>query len=164
MTDHLTCAAVLDLIEPMAAGDVEPAPAVRAHLESCPRCAAELASARRLEGLLSRREAPIAPPRFAAAVLARVRRERWQAEQRVDRLFNLAIIVAVLLVVAGLGAILNVDAVLNWAGAAWTLVTDAARRDAARQGPSTLLTYLAAVGFMVSAVGMWWWAERRMSL
>jgi anti-sigma factor RsiW len=164
MTDQLTCAAVLDLVEPIAAGDVEPALAVRAHLETCPRCAAALASARRLETLLTRREAPIAPPRFAAAVLARVRRERWQAEQRVDRLFNLAIVVAVVLVVAGLGAILNVEAVLGWAGATWTYISEAARRDAARQGPSTLLTYLAAVGFMVSAVAMWWWAERRMSL
>jgi anti-sigma factor RsiW len=164
MMDHLTCAAVLELIEPIAAGDVEPAPAVRAHLESCPRCAAELASARRLEAVLSRREAPVAPPRFGAAVLARVRRERWQSEQRVDRLFNVAIIVAVLLVVAGLGAILNVDVVVSWAGTTWTYVTEAARRDAARKGPSTVLTYLAAIGFMVSAVAMWWWAERRMSL
>ena len=62
------------------------------------------------------------------------------------------------------GAILNVDVVLSWAGGAWTYLTEAARRDAARQGPSTLLTYMAAVGFMVSAVAMWWWAERRMSL
>jgi anti-sigma factor RsiW len=164
MMDHVTCTAVLDMVEAIAAGDIEPAPAVRAHVESCPRCAAALASARRLETLLSRREAPAAPPRFAAAVLARVRRERWRAEQRVDRLFNLAIVVAVLLVIVGLGAILNVDVVLSWAGSTWTYVTELARRDATRQGPSTLLTYLAAVGFMVSAVAMWWWAERRMSL
>lgn len=164
MMEHLTCAAILDQVEPIAAGELEPAPAVRAHFETCPGCASALASARRIEALLSRRDAPEAPVGFTAAVVARVRRDRWQAEQRVDRLFNLAIVVAVLLVVAGLGAIFNLEAVLRSAGAAWSYMVEAARRDAAREGPSTLLTYLAAAGFMISAVGMWWWAERRFSL
>ena len=84
----MTCAALLDLVDAIAAGDLEPDHEMRAHLESCPTCAAELASARRIEALLAARAAPEAPPRFTVAVQHRIRTERWNAEQRVDRIFN----------------------------------------------------------------------------
>lgn len=55
MTDYLTCAEALDLVEPIAAGDCEVNDAARAHFETCPRCASALASARRIETALARR-------------------------------------------------------------------------------------------------------------
>ncbi len=55
-------------------------------------------------------EIPPAPAAFTAAVLQRIRRDHWQSEQNVDRLFNLAMVAAVLLVVGGVAALLNVDA------------------------------------------------------
>ncbi len=64
-------------------------------------CAARLALARRIDGALRRRAARTAPPGFSAAVLARVRRERWRAEQAIDLGFNVAIAVGLLVVVAG---------------------------------------------------------------
>ena len=40
-----------------------------------------------------------APAAFASMVVARVRNERWRSEQHVDRVFNVEIAVAVLLIV-----------------------------------------------------------------
>ena len=45
----MSCSDVLELIEPIAAGDLRADEAVRAHLQSCVTCAAALASAQRLE-------------------------------------------------------------------------------------------------------------------
>ena len=75
----MTCRDVLESIEPIVAGEVAPDPAIRAHIESCPRCAAEIASARRIEALLASRSAPPAPARFTASVLQRIRRDEWRA-------------------------------------------------------------------------------------
>ena len=51
-------------------------------------------------------------------VLQRIRRDHWQSEQNVDRLFNLAMVAAVLLMIGGVAAMLNVDVVLAIAGSA----------------------------------------------
>ena len=108
----MSCSDVLDLIEPIAAGDLGADEAVRAHLQSCVTCAAALASAQRLESALKGMEIPPAPATFSATVMQRIRRDRWQSEQNVDRLFNLAIVAAVLLMVGGVAAMLNIDAML----------------------------------------------------
>jgi anti-sigma factor RsiW len=156
----MQCKAVLERIEAVAAGDVEPDADLRAHLESCTRCAASLATARRIESALAARPAPAAPPRFTQAVVQRVRRERWRSEQRVDRLFNLAIVTAVLLVAGGLVAIFNIDGLLAFTAQAWALVQQGSR-GAARDAAPTLVTYGSAAALLASALGMWWWAERR---
>jgi hypothetical protein len=163
MTDHLICDDVLPLVEPIAAGDLEVDPRARAHFESCPRCASALASARRIEAALSAREAPAAPPRFTNAVLLRIRRERWQSEQHVDRLFNVAIVVALLLMAGGITAIFNVDALLAGAAAAWRMAAAVSGEAVTRAAPS-FTTYVASAGLFVSALVTWWWAERRLSL
>jgi anti-sigma factor RsiW len=163
MTEHLTCSGVLDLVEPIAAGNHAVEPAVRAHLETCPRCAAALASARRIESLLAARPAPAAPARFTPTVMARIRRERWRTEQHVDRIFNLAIAAAVVLVVGGLAALFNINGLLTAAAAAGELMSAATKQGVSAAAPS-LRTYIAAAAFMVSALAMWWWAERRLSM
>jgi anti-sigma factor RsiW len=163
MTDPLTCGDARELVEPIASGDVEVDARLRAHFESCPRCAAALATARRIETALAARAAPDAPPRFKSAVLARVRRERWRSEQRVDRIFNLGIAAAVLLMVGGLAALLNVSGVLAAAGATWEVLSTASQHALERAAPA-VKTYVAAAAFMMSALVMWWWAERRLSL
>jgi anti-sigma factor RsiW len=159
----MTCTEALDLVEAIAAGDMEPDAAARDHFESCPRCAAALATARRIELALASREAPSAPARFTPLVQARIRRERWRSEQAVDRLFNVAIVAAVILVTGGVIALMNVSEVLAVAAGAWQvfagITTDAVRG----RGPS-LGTYAAAVCLFASALAMWWWAERRLSL
>jgi anti-sigma factor RsiW len=159
----VNCRDVVQLVEAIAAGDLEVEPGVRAHVESCPHCAAALASAYRIEALLTARPQPEAPARFAAAVLARVRNERWMSEQRVDRIFNVAIALAVVLVAGSVAALINVGVVIG--AASWMgNVLAVALGQFARQAAPVVATYVAAAGVLMSALLMWWWAERRLSL
>ena len=159
----MTCRDVLESIEPIVADEVAPDPAIRAHIESCPRCAAELASARRIEALLASRSAPPAPARFTASVLQRIRRDEWRAEQHVDRLFNAAIVAALALVAGGVLALFNLGGLLALAGSAWDAAASLGTSVARNAAPS-LNTYIAAAALLVSALGMWWWADRTLSL
>jgi predicted anti-sigma-YlaC factor YlaD len=156
----MQCADVLDLVEPIAAGDLLPDERVREHLHSCPGCAGALASARRLEALLKGMEFAVAPPAFGPQVLQRIRGDRWRSEQNVDRLFNVAIVAAVILIVGGLLALLNVGTVISLTGSIWALLKEGSR-ETVRTAAPTVLTYVAAAGLLASALGMWAWAERR---
>jgi anti-sigma factor RsiW len=159
----VTCTDAVNLVEAIAAGDFEVDASLRSHFETCPRCAAALASARRVEEGLRTRPAVQPPARFTDTVVGRIRKERWQSEQRVDRLFNVAIVVAVLLVAGSIFAMTNVGAVLGAAGSVWGLLASASGRTVDLAAP-TLLTYIAAACLLMSALGMWWWADRRVSL
>jgi hypothetical protein len=159
----VTCNDVQHLVEAIAAGDLEVEEPLRAHFESCPRCASMLASARRLELALQARPVPAPPARFTPVVMTRIRNDRWQSEQNVDRIFNVAIVAAVILVAAGIAAVANVDAVISAAGAMWGLLARAGGQ-AAQEAAPTLLTYVGAVALLMSTLVMWWWAERRLSL
>jgi anti-sigma factor RsiW len=159
----MTCKEVIELVEAIAAGELEATAELRAHVETCPGCASALASARRLEAALSAREAPPAPARFAPVVLQRVRRERWRAEQQVDRLFNLAMVAALVIVAGGVFALMNVSGVVA-AASETVAVIASVRGEVARQAAPSVNTYIAAGGLLAAALGMWWWAERRRSL
>jgi anti-sigma factor RsiW len=157
----MVCKDALEIVEPLASGDRRMDDSARTHFETCPRCAGALASARRLEALLKAVEVPPAPEKFTSAVLQRIHRDRWRSEQRVDRLFNLAIAAAVLLVIGGILAVLNVNAVLSMTASAWLLLREGIR-DVMKEAVPTLATYVAAAGLLASALFMWWWAERRL--
>jgi anti-sigma factor RsiW len=159
----VTCAGALQLVEAIAAGDLQVDEDVRTHLETCPRCASALASARRIEAALRARPTPQPPPQFTRAVLGRIRNERWRSEERVDRVFNIAIVVAVLLVIGSVAALTNVGAVLAGAGTVWGVLSSVGGQALEVAAP-TLATYIAAAGLLFSALAMWWWAERRLSL
>jgi anti-sigma factor RsiW len=159
----MTCRESVALVEAIAAGDLDVEEHVRAHFETCPGCAAALASARRLELALRARLAPPAPERFTSAVLGRIRGERWRSEQKVDRIFNVAIALASLLVVIGLAALANVGAALSAAGWVWGTAAEVSGQ-LLQQAASTLVTYVAAAALLMSTLAMWWWAERRLSL
>jgi hypothetical protein len=79
----MICRDVVHLVGAIATGDLEVGADVREHLESCPPCATAIAS----------------------AVHARERSERWTSEQRLDRIFNLTIAVALLVIVGGVAAL-----------------------------------------------------------
>jgi anti-sigma factor RsiW len=145
------------VIEALAAGEAAATPAVREHLTTCVRCAASLALARRIETALGPRETVTAPVRFAAAALARVRRERWRAEQRVDRAFNVAIAGAVALLVVGVAMLFNLSGVVAFAGSLSQILGEGARAAAGRVAP-VLPSYLAGTVIILTAVGVWWWA------
>jgi anti-sigma factor RsiW len=157
----MTCKMALELVEPIASGDLEPDAAARAHFESCPQCASALATARRLEAILAGRAAPAAPERFATSVLQRIRRERWRAEQHVDRLFNVAIAVALLLITGGILALMNMSDLMTAATGTWSTVSRLSG-EFARQAAPVMTTYIAAAGLLLSVLLMWWWADRRL--
>jgi anti-sigma factor RsiW len=154
----VSCRELLDAVEAIAAGDQPITDAARAHLETCPGCAAALATARRIEEALASRPAVDAPPRFTSAVLHRIRRERWRSEERVDRLFNVAMAVAALLVLVGAGFLLNVGAAIQLASGASQLLGTIGE-ELLRKAAPEMGTYAAAMALLVSALGMWWWAD-----
>jgi anti-sigma factor RsiW len=159
----MTCIQTLELVEQIAAADIEVVPDVRAHFESCPTCASALATARRIEAALAARPAFEAPDGFTSSVLQRIRRERWAAEQHVDRLFNLAMAVAIILVVGGGLALMNVGGVLAATAGLWEFLSTTGT-EAARDAAPAFHTYVAAAGLLLSALVMWWWAERTLGL
>jgi anti-sigma factor RsiW len=155
----VTCRDTLHLVEAIAAGDLEVTDDVRAHLETCPGCAAELAAARRVEALLQARWAGEPPAKFASAVLARIREDRWRSEQRVDRIFNVAIAASLLVLLGSLAAVTNIGGVLAGSTWIWSALANASGRMLNAAAPA-LLTYVGAAGLFMSALAMWWWAER----
>jgi anti-sigma factor RsiW len=158
----MTCREAVERIEAVAAGDEPEGEAFRAHVEGCPRCRAALARARALERALAARPAVDAPPRFAAAVAARVRHEYWRSEQRVDRMFNVAVAAGFIAIVAGTLALVNLSAVAEGFGAGlsalFALAAEARSTPAARV--PALSVYLLAGGFLVTTLLVWSWAER----
>ena len=154
----MTCRDVLDRVEGIAAGDEQPDGTVRAHLETCPRCASALADARRIETFLTSWAAPEAPARFTATVQHRIRRLNWQSEERIDRVFNAAMIVAALLVVVGVAGMFNVATVVAGAATIADMLAFAGTLALEKAAPS-MATYVAAMGLLASALAMWWWTE-----
>jgi anti-sigma factor RsiW len=159
----MTCREVVDRIEAVAAGDEPATPELRSHLEGCLACAAALAEARRIEAALAARPARSAPASFSAAVTSRIRQERWRSEQHIDRVFNIALVLGVLAVGVGVLALFNVDA-LAAALTASVGILNRVSEEVVVQAARRVPTYFGAAGFLATALLVWWWAERRLTL
>ncbi|HET7218976.1 MAG TPA: hypothetical protein VFJ02_13060 [Vicinamibacterales bacterium] len=159
----MTCRDAVHLVEAIAAGDLEVDDEVRSHFETCPRCAAALASARRIELALQGWPAPDAPARFGSAVLSRIRNDRWRTEQRVDRIFNVAIALSLILIASSVVALTNVGAVFGAAAWVWGGMAMMSG-ELTQQAAPRMASYVGAVLLLMSALVTWWWAERRLSL
>ena len=161
------CDQVLESIEAIAAGDLTPHPVVTLHLESCDGCRAALADARTVDRLLRARDVPSAPSQFTVSVLTRIRRQRWRSEQRLDAVFNTALVVLLLGVVAAVWAVLRWSGVSgSWSDMASSIRALGAAADALNDGSSafaqlTLVPsfYLIAGGLAATGLVVWWWAE-----
>jgi anti-sigma factor RsiW len=158
----MTCQHAAEFIEAIAADEIQPTPEVRAHFETCPSCAAALAAAVRLEGLLAANPPPLAPDGFVKQVLQRARRERWRMEQNVDRLFNVAMVAALVIVAIGVFALMNLSGVVAASDGAWSTLTALGGQVAQKMVP-VVDTYIAAVCLLLTALAMWWWAEGRIA-
>ncbi len=152
------CDEVLEQLEAIAAGDLVPDGRIAAHLASCRECAAALADAQQVEALLAARVAPAAPAALAGRVLARLRRQRWRAEQYLDLGFNVTIGIVLAVIAGSVWLLLHRtglgvvgDGVVSLFGAGVTTI-------AARVGPSLPL-YAGAGALLAGALGVWWWAE-----
>ena len=153
------CDQVVELLEPIAVGDVVPDEGVARHLASCVNCTEALAAARRVDQLLRTRAVPAPPAQFTARTLALIRRDRWRREQFFDAGFNVsiaAVIVGVVLAVwmivdlSGLSAISR-DIVNLFGSEAVTVL---------RQMAPSVSLYASATALIATALAIWWWAER----
>jgi len=147
------------IVEPVAAGEKDLPAEAAEHLAGCPPCAARLALARRIEGVLGSRPSAEPPPAFTGAVMSRVRRERWRSEQRVDWFFNVAMATAAVLVVGGVWMLFNLTGVAAVGTEASAVLAEGLSLAAARI-TAQLPAYVGGTGLLLSAVAVWWWAER----
>jgi anti-sigma factor RsiW len=157
------CDEALDTVEAIAAGDLTPDGRVASHLATCPNCAHALEDARQLEASLRRRGAPAAPAEFTSRTLARIRRARWRSDQFLDVGFNVAIGLVVVSVVAGVWMLLNRTGIVSVSGDAVNVFGSGFVALASRVAPALPL-YAGAAALLVSALGIWWWAERDAAL
>jgi anti-sigma factor RsiW len=153
------CDEALDTVEAIAAGDLMPDGRVASHLATCPNCALALKRARQLEQSLQRRAIPVPPAQFTSRTLARIRRARWRSDQFLDVGFNLAIGGIVFTVLLGVWLLLHRTGLA-------AVSTDAANLfgsgfvSLARRVAPALPLYAGAAALLISALGLWWWAER----
>ena len=157
------CDEALDAVEPIAAGELTPDGRISDHLATCPNCAAALASARSVERALRARPAPAAPPQFTTRTLTRVRRARWRSDQALDVGFNAAIIALVVAVMVGVWMLLNRSGIAVVSSDAFELFGSGLVTLIRRVAPSLPL-YAGAAALLASALAVWWWAERDVSL
>jgi anti-sigma factor RsiW len=157
------CDEALDSVEAIAAGDLTPDGRVASHLATCPNCAHALECARQLEASLRRRAAPAAPAEFTSRTLARIRRARWRSDQFLDVGFNVAIGLVVVSLVAGIWMLVHRTGIVSVSGDAVDVVGSGFVALARRVAPAVPL-YAGAAALLVSALGIWWWAERDAAL
>ena len=153
------CDQVVELLEPIAAGELAPDEGVAHHLASCVHCAEALAAAERVDRLLRARTVLEPSSQFTTRTLARIRRDRWRREQFLDAGFNVAIatviagiVLAVWMVIdqSGLSAISR--DIVNLFGAEIMAV--------AREMAPAATLYAGATALIATALAIWWWAER----
>ena len=157
------CDEVLDVIEPIAAGELTPDGRIADHLGTCPHCAAALDDARRLERMLRARPAPRPAPNFTSRTLNRVRRARWRSEQFLDVGFNVAIVAIVVALVGGIWMGLNRSGLAAVSGEAVNLFGSGMMAFVHRVAPSVPI-YIGAMAVLATALGLWWWAERDVTM
>jgi len=157
------CDEVLEAVEAIATGDLTPDGRVAEHLGSCPNCAAALVDARQLERSLRARPAPSAPPQFTSRTLTRVRRARWRSDQFLDVGFNVAIIALVVALFGGVWMLVHRSGLDAVSSDAVNLMGSGLVAFIRRVAPSLPL-YAGAAALLVSALGLWWWAERDATL
>ena len=157
------CDETLDAIEAIAAGELTPEGRVAQHLTSCRNCAAALESARRLDKMLAARPVPNPPQQFTIRTMTRIRRARWRSDQFLDVGFNVAIALVVIGIIGSGWLLIDRSGLTAVSGNLITLIESGGKALAQRVAPS-LPVYAAAAAIVVTALGIWWWAERETAL
>jgi predicted anti-sigma-YlaC factor YlaD len=153
------CDETLDAVEAIAAGELTPEGRIAQHLGSCRQCAAALESARRIETMLQARPVPRPPQQFTIRTMARIRRARWRSDQFLDAGFNVAVALVTLGVIATVWLLIDRSGVTAVSSDLLILIEGGAVTLAHRIAPAISL-YLAAAALVLTALTIWWWAER----
>jgi hypothetical protein len=154
------CDEVLELVEPIAAGDIAVDARVSAHLASCGNCTAALSNARRLEQLLRGRDVPKPSAQFTTRIMSRLRRDRWRREQFLDRGFNVAVGLLALTVLVVVWVLLSRSGLGAMTRDAFNALNLTALNAFRQRVATSLPLYLGAIALVGTALGVWWWAER----
>jgi anti-sigma factor RsiW len=157
------CDQVVELLEPIAAGDLAPDEGVQRHLATCAQCAAALAAARRVDQLLRARDVPVPSAQFTGRTFARIRRDRWRREQFFDAGFNVAIAAVLAGVVVGVWMIIDRSGLSAISSDLVDLFSTEVVTVARQMAPSLSL-YAGATALIATALAIWWWAERDVTL
>jgi anti-sigma factor RsiW len=155
----MTCDDVQNAIELIAAGEMTPDAQMASHLATCRSCASALETARRIDALLRQRPVPAPPSQFTARTMASIRRARWRNEQMIDWGFNAALALVALTIVAGLWIVFSRSGFTFVGNDAMQLFGAGMRTFVQRVSPS-LPVYALATMLLITALGIWWWAER----
>lgn len=157
----MTCDEARELIEAVASGDIDAPPPLAAHVGSCQACAAALELARAIERSLASQPQPAAPQNFTRAVLGSIRSQRWEYDEHVDRAFNVALALGISLILIAIVGLLNVSALAGLLMAGADAVAALPQQSPAWSGVPA--TPMAGIGMtvVVTAIAIWWWAERR---
>lgn len=155
----MTCDDVQNAIELIAAGEMTPDAQMASHLATCRSCGSALETAQRIDALLRQRPIPAPPAQFTARTMASIRRARWRNEQMIDWGFNAALALVALTIVAGIWIVFSRSGFTFVGNDALQLFGAGMRTFAQRVSPS-LPVYALATMLLISALGIWWWAER----
>jgi hypothetical protein len=113
--------------------------------------------------MLAARPVPKPPQQFTIRTMTRIRRARWRNDQFLDVGFNVAISLIVLGVIGSGWLLLDRSGLTVVSGELFTLIEGGGLALAQRVAPS-LMVYAAAGLLVVTALGIWWWAERETAL
>jgi len=160
----MTCDGVLDAIELVAAGELNPDDRMEAHLATCASCASSLEAARRLDTLLRQRPIATPPAQFTSRTMARIRRARWRKEQMIDWSFNAALVLVAMAVAAGVWIVVSRSGLTLAAGNDALQLLGAEMRAFFQRVSPSLPVYALATAMLVTALGIWWWAERDVTI
>ena len=158
----MSCDEANRFIEAAAMGEAIP-PEIEAHIAGCRPCAARLALARRIDLTLQQRPVPVPSGSFTAAVMRRLRDERWQTERVVDFGFNLAVAFGLLIIVAGLGGFAWQLGLVHISDDVLKVVADSATMVVRRAVADSRVVMIGML-LITTAVGVWWWAEENVTL
>jgi anti-sigma factor RsiW len=156
----MTCDGVLNAIELIAAGELKPDNGMAAHLATCASCASALEAARRLDALLRQRPIATPPAQFTSRTMARIRRARWRNEQMIDWSFNAALTLVAMAVAAGIWIVVSRSGLTFAAANDAQQLLGAELRAFVQRASASLPVYALATALLVTALGIWWWAER----
>jgi anti-sigma factor RsiW len=159
----MRCTDIDELIEPIAAGDIRPDAAMHAHLQSCEVCGRALAMAREIDLVFASQPAPEPPAAFTAALMTRLRRERWRSEQSLDVAFNVAVALAVTVGVGGVAMVATASGLAALSADLVRVFLLATASAFATIAPA-LPVYVLASAVVVSWLLVWWWAEHGFEL